>query len=69
MNNEGASPHMQEEQERTHRLIDECEQVIALQRRDLAVMGLSDEEIQRAIEPMIGFASMLREDLDTDAIE
>ena len=55
--------------ERTLRMIDECEQVIALQRRDLSAMGLSDEEVQRAVEPLIGFATMLREDFGMDAIE
>lgn len=58
-----------EGRERTLRMIDECEQVITLQRRDLAAMGLTDEEVQRAIEPLICFAAMLREDFGTDAAE
>lgn len=58
-----------EGRERTLRMIDECEKVRALQQRDLAAMGLSAEEVQRAVEPLIGFATMLREDLGRDAIE
>lgn len=58
-----------EGRERTLRMISECELVIALQRRDLAAMGLSADEVERAVEPLIGFATMLREDLGTDATE
>lgn len=55
--------------ERTVRMIEQSEKVIELQRRDLPAMGLTADEVERAVDPLIGFATMLREDLSADANE
>lgn len=54
--------------ERTLRMIADAEVVIGLQRREFEAIGLSKEEIRRAIEPLIRYVDMLREDIATSAI-
>ena len=54
----------QEEYEMTLRRIEEDRQVAARQRAELAETGLSEEEIEQAMEPLLSFHAQLQEEAE-----
>ena len=53
-----------DEYQRSVQLVDKAERTMVLQQESMAKLGLNEEEIKTAMEPIAGFLSQVKEEID-----